>query len=557
MSEPQASARRVRVEEVDWPSLLPFLRLFRSFRMAIHPAKLFTALLLVILLYLSGRLLDAMWGRVAYPGEIARHMTSPPDDFNNWLQAREVDGLSDLRVWLYGVEGADEALKSSDPFSAATRLINRRYDTLRQRMTSAAPRSEAGRREIDAGLESLERTRSERIARIREIEPDGVFDTALRFEVNAFERLLDSAMSLHLGYGELLRSGARGRAATPDLLTPPAGGAPAAQPTIVGSLRDMFFVVPFWLFDAHPGFLAAYCLIGFILWTLLGGAIARMAALHATRDERIGPSAGVRFSTQRWPSFVFAPVIPLIVAASIGVVLFLFGLLFFGLPRVHRVTDVLGGLIFAIVILLALVVALLLIGLVMGANLLYPAVAVDGADGFDANSRAFNYVTGRPWQLLFYTLAALVYGAITYLFVATVVFLTLLLAHFLVGWGAGLFMGAAGGAARFDHLFREPDFGRLTYSPDWGTLRTTGKVAAVLIMVWTYLFIGLLGAYAVSYYFTAQTWIYLLLRRSADGTEFDDVFIAPPVPAAATETSARPPDKVEPGAPPAGAGPPI
>ena len=72
----------------------------------------------------------------------------------------------------------------------------------------------------------------------------------------------------------------------------------------------------------------------------------------------------------------------------------------------------------------------------------------------------------------------------------------------------------------------QPQAGKLTdFWPQFAALSTSGRIAASLVLVWVWLFIGLLAAFAVSFYFSAHTWIYLLLRHSADGTEFDDVFV--------------------------------
>ena len=60
---------------------------------------------------------------------------------------------------------------------------------------------------------------------------------------------------------------------------------------------------------------------------------------------------------------------------------------------------------------------LVLLGTVGGFNLMYPTIAVEGSDSFDAISRTFSYVYARPWRMLFYTLVAIVYGALCYLFV--------------------------------------------------------------------------------------------------------------------------------------------
>jgi hypothetical protein len=55
-------------------------------------------------------------------------------------------------------------------------------------------------------------------------------------------------------------------------------------------------------------------------------------------------------------------------------------------------------------------------------------------------------------------------------------------------------------------------------------------VAAWIGGVWLKLLIALLPAFTVSYYFCAYTWMYLLLRRAADGTEFDDLYLDEPIP---------------------------
>ena len=177
----------------------------------------------------------------------------------------------------------------------------------------------------------------------------------------------------------------------------------------------MFVIAPGWLMAAHRWFLLLYASIGFLLWSLLGGAIVRMAALHAATDRRIGPTAAVGFVLSRWPWFILAPLIPGIVLVGVVLVLFLFGLLFFGIPGLHFAFDIVGAAAFVIPIILGLVIALVIIGFAPASHLLYPAMAVEGCDGIDANSRAYSYVIARPWNLLFYNLVALVYGALTYL----------------------------------------------------------------------------------------------------------------------------------------------
>ena len=72
---------RVRVDGLDYESMFGFSRLFRSFHMALHPAKLLLAMLLVILLYLGGLAMDLVWGAPVQPGEIDAYVaaTVKPD----------------------------------------------------------------------------------------------------------------------------------------------------------------------------------------------------------------------------------------------------------------------------------------------------------------------------------------------------------------------------------------------------------------------------------------------------------------------------------------------
>ena len=77
--------------------------------------------------------------------------------------------------------------------------------------------------------------------------------------------------------------------------------------------------------------------------------------------------------------------------------------------------------------------------------------------------------------------------------------------------------------------------------PQWGQLDQSGQIAGAMVLVWVKLLVFLLPAYAFSYYFCAQTWIYLLLRRAADriGLDYmDEPDDAPPAKAEA-------PNKVE------------
>jgi hypothetical protein len=474
MAESQSSDS-IRVESVNWSELLPFTRIFGSFKIAVDPPKLMMSLLLVVLLFISGKVLDGIWGgRVFVP-----------------------EASGQIR------------------FDEITEYTVRDRATFKKRLAIAWD------------------DRRERIAANRDVPPlAGVFSTALRYKLDSFDSLVTAATSLNFG------------------LTSIVSGDPPLQPTVVGALYRMFVVLPGWLWTAHAGFLVTYVLIGLVLWSFFGGAICRLAASHAAAERHTDPGDAVVFARERWVWFFAAPLLPALITGVIVLVLAVGGLVFFNLPGL----DILGALVFGLALVLGVVAALLLIGFGTGVHLMYPALAVEGTDGFDAVSRSFNYVFSRPWRWLFYTGVALVYGAITYLFISLIVFLTVWLTHRAVGWWVIAQVGEeAAKINRFDAMLVPPQIGDVIYDIQWDQLPATGKAAAGIMWVWIMLLLGLMPAYAISYYFASHTWIYLLLRRSADGTDLTEHYVEPTTPTtpapvtapAAAATEAPPPPPAE------------
>jgi hypothetical protein len=516
--------QRLRIEEIDWQSVLPALRIFESFRMAIHPPKLLVSLLLVVLLYVGGAVLDLMWGAPVHRGEIERYATLDGPDFDQWRLAQDVQTREDLRRLLVRVPGlstpASTILDSPNPFATATDAINAAFAGEYDRARIQAVGLEAER--LTAMLRGVQTEHRAYLEDVQNLRPRGVFETALEAELSAFDQYVAAATSLRLGVGDLL-AGTR------------------SSDTIIGALRQMVMTIPGWLLQTHPWFslISAIGALGAV--SLLGGTVARMAALHATRGDSGPVHEAVRFAATRWSGFFFAPLLPPIVMLVLGGVLTLTGLLLFNLP----VTDIVGGMLFGLSLLVGMLMAVTLLGLAGGLQLLFPAVAVDGSDAFDANSRSLGYLRGAPWRWLTYNLTLLVYGATTYLFLGVIVFLTIRFTQFWVS--LAVFRETSHGVNRFEAILAPPRLGQLAYHINWAALDVSGKVAATLVSVWVYLVIGLLGAYAISFVICGQTWVYLLLRRAVEGTEFDEV-VEIPVPEATEQAASRAlPDKFEPG----------
>ena len=310
---------------------------------------------------------------------------------------------------------------------------------------------------------------------------------------------------------------------------------------VAGSVVRFGIITPIEYWLANKAYFTILFSWYLVVWALFGGAICRIAALHVARDEVISPMRALRFSLKALLSFVTAPLIPFLMVLFVGVLISVLGLLIY----IPFVGPILSGLLLIVPMILALLMTFLVIGSIAGAGLMYPTIAVEGSDAFDAVSRALSHVFAAPWRLLFYSGVAIAYGALTYLFVRLFVFVTLAMVHFFTGW----FL--AGNAAQtWTMMWPKPRMDQLAYGPDWSGLTLGGQIGAGVTSVWVYLAISLLASYVISFYFSASTIIYLLMRRKVDATEMDSVYmdqepeqVPDVVPAAQAPAIARPQDK--------------
>ncbi len=515
---PQHSPR-VRIEGLDFARVFPVLHLFRAFKMAIHPRKLLLALLLVVLLYTVGVVLDDhMYGPTVYASEVQRYTELSRSDFAAWRQAQPLRVRENILSIVPELDEKEASMDIAVLIDQAKQAVTARHKKTLEKVGQI--QNGEGKADVKETKDSYKKEFDSlyrgRMASIVALEPEGVFRSALHHEVVTFRKTLRAATQLEFGFTQFL-----------------VGHTEDSQ-TVIGGLYEMFVTVPVWLLAHHRLFLITYCFFGLLLWGLFGGALSRMSALHATKDVQIGPSQAVRFAFKRWHWFVMAPVIPVGVSLVLAALLVVFGFVFFGIPKAHVILDLVGGILFILAILVGLALTLLCIGLVASYNMIYPAISTDDCDGFEANTRAFSYFISRPWHVLGYYCVSLVYGAVTYLFFALVIFGSLSAVQALVSKGAGVWGTETVNSSRFDAMFPPPELGSLTYKPEWSMLDSSGeaggytsRVSAIMIMVWVYMFVGLLAAFAISFYFNSQTLVYLLLRSSVDKTDMDEAVLMP------------------------------
>lgn len=276
-----------------------------------------------------------------------------------------------------------------------------------------------------------------------------------------------------------------------------------------------------WLILEHWVFAVILLLWMLIVWSLLGGAMYRIAAVQFAREEKISIGQALKFSAKRFLSFFSAPLIPIAVIVGVALLLMVGGLV----ASIPAVGSLLLGIFFGIAILLGVGVAFMLVGLLAGWPLMYPTIAVEGSDSFDAISRSFSYIFARPFRAILYGFIAAIYGTITYLFVRFFAYITLLATHtFLKGGILGGGAAISPDADKLDVFWAKPAFWNLhvfnTHATNWW-----GDVCGTLVSIWVLIVVGLVASYLLTYFASSSTAIYYVLRRRVDATDLDDVYV--------------------------------
>jgi hypothetical protein len=256
------------------------------------------------------------------------------------------------------------------------------------------------------------------------------------------------------------------------------------------------------------------------VWGFVGGAITRIAALALARDSRVGLVEGLRFGALKWPQYFLATLLPLAGVIVLGLIV---GIVY-GLIMRADFGVVVMGFFWPLLLLASLVMAILLLGLLFGWALMWPTIGVEGTDSFDALSRSYSYTFQRPIAYLFYAIVAGILGLLAAYVVYYFVAATTELAFWSASWGAG--------AARIreieqlrvqlEALRNAPPEARDAALQNYsGTLQFGVEV----LSFWINCIVLLGAAYFFSYFWTAVTSIYYLLRSSVDGTEPDEVAV--------------------------------
>ena len=277
-----------------------------------------------------------------------------------------------------------------------------------------------------------------------------------------------------------------------------------------------------WALKYHTAYSVIFLFISLVVFSITGGAICRGAALRFSRNEIPAITPCLKFSLKKFVSIFCAILAPIIFVALFGLVIILLVGLVTNIPWFG---EIFLALCFIIILLAGVLMTFVVIWAVAGGNLMFGVIAYENSDAFDAISRTFIYVYSKPWQFGFYTFLAAVYGSISYLFVRFFAFLMLTISR----WFLSIIIWTEGSKAeqmnKLDVIWPKPEFFSLLGGGLEIPKNATESVTAFIIYLAVLVVAGIVVAFAVSFYFSASTVIYCLLRNKIDNTIISDIFV--------------------------------
>jgi hypothetical protein len=249
-----------------------------------------------------------------------------------------------------------------------------------------------------------------------------------------------------------------------------------------------------------------------LVGSLVGGAISRRVALEFAGEGEWGLRATLREAIRECPTTCGAPAIALVGIALLTIA----GRLIAWTSSIPGLdSGVIPAALWGLLLVIGLLTAMIVFGVAIAWPLMVTAHSIEQTDAFDALNRAYNYVFVRPWYALSLTFAGLAYGTVVLAFLL-----------FLLGATVHLTERLAAGPIS--------DSALAAISTDAPPLVASGSVEATaetslarrLGGMWNRGLAAVLTAFVYSFFWTAATLVYVLLRKSVDATDIREVFVA-------------------------------
>ncbi|MCA9304462.1 MAG: hypothetical protein KC996_10100 [Phycisphaerales bacterium] len=236
-----------------------------------------------------------------------------------------------------------------------------------------------------------------------------------------------------------------------------------------------------------------------IALSLFGCVIARSAAVEFSQGRLNDPSSTSAFVLRRASHLLTATLGPLVFAAL------LLGLIALGGFLISApIVNIVGAILYALGLVLGVIVTLVLALHLLALPLIAPAVACEGADGFDAVQRSYAYIVGRPLRMFVFAAILFSLGSLSFA-----------LCQMLLSGSIGL--------TDWTMQLLANDAGARVLSGN-GELGATQPIAHNIIEFWRALFQLVFAGYVISYFYTASTMLYLVIRRVCDGQEISELW---------------------------------
>jgi len=246
-------------------------------------------------------------------------------------------------------------------------------------------------------------------------------------------------------------------------------------------------------------------------------------------EETPGFVDTIKFAARRYLWYFLSPLCPLV-----GVLVLMLPIAALGL--IARITDlgaVLAGILWIFVVLAGLVGAWLLAGLLFGFPLMWGTISAEReGDAFEAFSRSFSYVYGKPLHYLFYGVVASMFGALSWAVAHYAALMVIEFGFWAYSWGAG-----AEQAARIQSLANLGEIGVLFSGAD--SDNQVARVGGILMALSLGLVHLIETGFIFSFFWCVTGAIYLLMRQDVDDKEMDDIYVpVEPAPKAPLESVA-------------------
>jgi hypothetical protein len=265
---------------------------------------------------------------------------------------------------------------------------------------------------------------------------------------------------------------------------------------------------------------AAFYAFGFLwtlaVWSFPGGVITRRAIVQLSNESVPGILSTARFGGRRWLWYFLAPLYPVLAIAFVTSPIAAIGLVL----RVHTgFGAAVAGLAWIVVALVSVAAMWLFGGLIFGWPLMWPAISAErDGDPFEAFSRSYSYVYGKPLHYFFYVVVAAAFGAICWAVVFGAAVIVQEFGFWALSWGGGREAVIAIRDQALD--VADGDF-------DWQKNGTLWNFGTTIIGVVLALIRAIAAGFRFTFFFTAASAIYLLLRYHVDEKEMDEVFVEP------------------------------